>query len=132
MTTDAKVFLMRWVLSLSGRKPTEQLIDKQRRRLTDNQIIYQLPSQPPCMNVMNLSKHVVLTNARSRLVICDSSRPYSAKVFSRVVAACSHIFVLVCTQRKVQEFQLPSERKRLLYLLYPSAWDRQLKHLSVN
>lgn len=41
MTTDAKVFLMRWVLSLSGRKPTEQLIDKQRRWLTDNQIIYQ-------------------------------------------------------------------------------------------
>lgn len=56
-------------------------------------------------------------------------RSYSAEVFSRVVAACSHIFVLVCTQSKVQEFLLPSERKRLLY---PSAWDRQLKHLSVN
>lgn len=37
MTADAKVL----VLSLSGRKAAEQLIDKQRRRLTDNQIIYQ-------------------------------------------------------------------------------------------
>lgn len=59
-------------------------------------------------------------------------RFYSAKFFSRVVAACIHISVLVCTQRKVHDFLLPSERKRLLYLLYPSAWDRQLKHLSVN